>query len=332
MFKFLAYLLTIFIIIEGVKCEEITDNNNNNTEDKEEYSLYNSNIRKTSSHDSLILLSDNYLVSRSKSGLEILIWDLSEEEIVLRLNKTINHKITRMVLLKNGDLATGCFNGDILIWDLASGQIKQHLVAHTDMILSLSSLDNQTLASSSLNKQVYIWDIANERVKFNLTRDNKYFIESLVSLENMYLVGGSIDQTIIIWNATNGEIIQILIVKEGPFMSLKLLPNDDLACASYDGIIVILDMKNYTIKRKIRWHLFISSIDLLPNGDLISVSHFEVKIWNVTSGVCKQTIEIGGSKSIEPLANNDLAFEIDYGRILIYEKDSNYTTRYELFN
>jgi WD40 repeat protein len=329
MLKFLIYLFVILFIFELINCEEITDN----VQDKAVYSLYNSNIRKTSSHDSLILISDNYLVSRSKSGLEVLIWDLSEEEIVLRLNKTINHKITRMVLLKNGDLATGCFNGDILIWDLTSGQVKKHLIGHTDMILSLSSLDNQTLASSSLNKQVYIWNIEKESIKFNLTKDNKYFIESLVSLENMYLVGGSIDQTIIIWNATDGEIIQILIIKEGPFMSLKLLPNsDDLACASYDGIIVVLDMKNYTIKRKIRWHLFISSIDLLPNGDLISTSHFEVKIWNVTSGFCKQTIEIGGAKSIEPLANNDLAFEIDYGRILVYEKDSNYTTRYELFN
>jgi WD40 repeat protein len=324
LFKFLAFL---FIFVSN-KCEEIADN----IEDKAEYSLYTNNIRKTSSHDSLILISDNYLVSRSKSGLEILIWDLTEEEVILRLNKTINHKITRMNLLKNGDLATGCFNGDILIWDLTTGQMKKHLIGHTDMILSLSSLDDQTLASSSLNKHVYIWNILNGTVKFNLTKDNKYFIESLVSLENMYLVGGSIDQTIIVWNATNGEIVQILIIKEGPFMSLKLLPNNDLACASYDGIIVILDMKNYTIKRKIRWHLFISSIDFLPNGDLISTSHFEVKIWNVTSGACKQTIEIGGAKSIEPLLNNDLAFEIDYGRILIYEKDSNYTTRYELFN
>ena len=65
--------------------------------------------------------------------------------------------VRSLVVLANGDLASGSYDKTIIIWNTQNGQKKQTLVGHTDRVGSLVVLANGDLASGSNDKTIIIW-------------------------------------------------------------------------------------------------------------------------------------------------------------------------------
>jgi hypothetical protein len=68
--------------------------------------------------------------------------------------------INAVVVLKNGDLASGDDSGRIIIWDSTTYQIKRNLTGHTSYVYCLAVLSNGDLVSGSYDYTIKIWDIA----------------------------------------------------------------------------------------------------------------------------------------------------------------------------
>ena len=66
-------------------------------------------------------------------------------------------KVTGLVQLRNGQLASSSADGTIKLWDLNTGQAVRTLQGHSDSVTCLVELDNGQLATGSLDKTVIIW-------------------------------------------------------------------------------------------------------------------------------------------------------------------------------
>ena len=83
--------------------------------------------------------------------------------------KAHDERILSLVVLSNGDLASGGDYNTIKIWDTNNGSVKQTLTGHTSWIRYLVALENNDLASASDDKTIIIWNINEKRVEKTLT-------------------------------------------------------------------------------------------------------------------------------------------------------------------
>ncbi len=92
----------------------------------------------------------------SESYQEIKIWD----SLTWSLKRTLtghSNRVYLLVVLQNGDLASGSDDKTIKIWDSSTGSLKRTLTGHSNAVLSLAVLQNGDLASGSFDKTIKIW-------------------------------------------------------------------------------------------------------------------------------------------------------------------------------
>jgi len=217
--------------------------------------------------------------------------------------------IFSLVVLPNGDLASGSRDKTIRIWDTTSGKCKKELKGHTSDINSLVVLPNGDLVSGS-DLSIRIWDTTSGKCKKELKGHTSRFI-SLVVLPNGDLASCPGDKTIRIWDTTSGKSKKILKGHTYWINSLVVLPNGDLASGSRDKTIRIWDTTSGKFTELKGHNGPIFSLVVLPNGDLASgSSDHTIRIWDTTSGKCKKELKGHTDSSIQNfvvLSNGDLA-------------------------
>jgi WD40 repeat protein len=109
--------------------------------------------------------------------------------------------VTCLLLLKNGNLASGFQTSFIRIWNVTSGFLTRSLLGHTDSVKSLLELNNNHLASGSRDFTIKIWNSQNGTLLKTLV-SLKDFVFTLVLLKNENIVSGSVDGNIKTWNIT----------------------------------------------------------------------------------------------------------------------------------
>ena len=87
----------------------------------------------------------------------------------------------------------------ISIWDLSSGNLKNKLQGHTDVVSSLVLLGNGNLASASWDKTVKIWSMKDGSLIQTLAHHDD-IIPTLILLDSGYLASGGIDAKINLWD------------------------------------------------------------------------------------------------------------------------------------
>ncbi|HEV3203937.1 MAG TPA: WD40 repeat domain-containing protein [Gemmataceae bacterium] len=121
-------------------------------------------------------------------------------------------------------LASGCHDGSIRIWDVAKGQlireIKGHTVKDATSIYCIAwSPDNKQIVSGSLDHSLKLWDAASG----NLVREFKGYKEKdfekghkdgvfcvAFDPQGKFLVSGGSDHTIKVWNVADGAVVHDL--------------------------------------------------------------------------------------------------------------------------
>jgi len=91
-------------------------------------------------------------------------------------------------------------HADIIIFDLASGDVDQIWDDHTDRVNTLAiSPDGALLASAGHDQTVLVWDLASGAVQ-NRFEGHTRPIESLVFIADNVLASGARDTTIRLWH------------------------------------------------------------------------------------------------------------------------------------
>ena len=103
-----------------------------------------------------------------------------------------------LVVLPNGDIASGHQDHRIRLWSGNTQQYIGMLVGHSDSVLTLALLPNGDLVSGSSDCKIMVWDTYTAQCKQVLTGHSSR-VSSLVVLQNGDLASGSYDKKILVW-------------------------------------------------------------------------------------------------------------------------------------
>jgi WD40 repeat protein len=232
-------------------------------------------VFKHNRNNPLLILSDGRLVTAA-SDFRIKLRNKHDYSLIR--NFEISHKgyITSLVLLKNGDLASGSEDSTIKIWELNTGKVKQTLSGHESGVYCLAVLKDNFLASGSADNTIRIWNI-NEGCSTSTLKGHTGAINSLLVQNNEYLVSGSADRTMKIWDKEN---LKRTINVSFPIEILKKGENDTVFASGLNSI-ELWNVQNNKLIEKRKFSYNISSVVVLKN-DYVAISDgIKVHIGNI---------------------------------------------------
>ena len=183
-------------------------------------------------------------------------------------------------------MASGYWNGDIIIWNTTNRTQIKVLISHTSTVNCLVVLSHDTLASGSNDNIIKIWNTTSGILIKNLL-SHVNSISSLVVLPQNRLACSSMN-TIILCNITNGKIIKYLTGHTSFINSLIVLPNGLIASGSDDSSIRLWNTTTgHTVKllksltfNEVTYLVVLNDLNYLISGHL----NGDIKIWNLKNG------------------------------------------------
>ena len=157
-------------------------------------------------------------------------------------------------------LASSGPGGNLLIWDIQTGNLTTVLYGHTNTITHLELLNDNVLVSASDDRTIIVWDLIQQSI--------------------MYVINTGQTQTL-----TGLRIISSMSI---------------IACASYDASIKLYDANaNGALIRTLDNHtdrLYAYTLDLVDSSQQVLVSGSydkTIKYWQIPTGELLDTIDTG---------------------------------------
>ena len=174
----------------------------------------------------------------------IVVWDTSVVPPTICAAIDCGSGVHALAVLRDGRLAAGCYNGGVLLVEVAAdaGAVAATLKGHTLGVLTLVVLPDGTLASGSHDKTVRLWDVEATTCVATLAGHTSS-VWALAVLADGRLASGSIDCTVRLWNVGTRACVGILKGHNGSVHALAVLPDGRLASGSWDGTIRVWDTR-----------------------------------------------------------------------------------------
>lgn len=203
---------------------------------------------------------------------------------------------------RDGILATGDADGNILLWQVADGKQRLACQRQTGWVRSLTfSPDGTTLASSSDDQTVRLWNVSTgEWLSAWFGHTDKVNCICF-SPDGRTLASGSDDQTVRLWNVSSGQCIHIFQGHTERVHALTFSPDSRiLASGSDDQTVRLWDtntgecLRTFTGNTNWNWAVaFVRQPYPLAKhseGDWRAVASSSddqtVKLWDIDTGQC----------------------------------------------
>lgn len=187
-------------------------------------------------------------------------------------------------------LATGNDANQVMLWDLAGGQLIGPLGSHKGVVTDVAfSPDGKTLASSSSDKTIILWDVSTRKQRRQLKGHDDWVNSVAFSPNGNLLASASTDTTVRLWDVASGQQVgDPLAGHSDAVVSVEFSPNGQtLASGSNDTTIILWDVS----AREVRTELFgydeaVLSVAFNPAGNLLAsggLGH-TIILWDTTTG------------------------------------------------
>jgi WD40 repeat protein len=259
------------------------------------------NILSIKAHSSHVVgliftANDKKLISSSFDG-SIKTWDLATGACLQTLY--LQAPAYRIALNQDGTiLASGSNCGDILLWDITTGEVSKRLVGHMLTVVDLSfQPQGQLIASSSIDTSIKIWNLDTADCINTLTGHTRLVSSVNFNSLGTQVVSSGVDKSIKIWDVQSGQCLQTLETHTKTVIDALFSPNSQqIISGSQDSTIRIWDEvthHSWKCTKVLQGHEnIIWSIALSTTGkNLISSDQGGVlKVWDVELGKCLKTI------------------------------------------
>jgi hypothetical protein len=192
-------------------------------------------------------------------------------------------------------IASGSQDNSIILWDLATGNIKHTLEGHTSYVQSIAfSPDAATIASASDDGTVILWDAASGTNKRTLEGHSYGVCAVAFSPDGSTIVSGSHDNSIILWDATTGEMKHTLYGHTDPVYSVAFsVDGESIASGSEDATVILWDAESGQVKQTLNGHTgSVTCVAFSPDAATIASASCDctVILWDVVSGQIRQSL------------------------------------------
>jgi len=192
-------------------------------------------------------------------------------------------------------IASGHDDGDIRLWDTASGKAIRTLHGHTGSVESVVfSPDGRSLVSGSYDTTVRIWDVATGTARRTLEGHSQRVLSVAFSHDGLALASGSLDNTVRVWDVATGAARRTLKGHANGIAAVAFSPDGGtIASGSYDGTVRLWDIAAETARATLQGHgKGVLSVAFSPDGQtLASGSHDTmVHLWNVATGATERVL------------------------------------------
>jgi WD40 repeat protein len=185
-------------------------------------------------------------------------------------------------------LATGHFNGAVILWDVVSGQQLIEFEGHTGFVWSVKfSPDSHTLATAGQDGIIKLRNVKTGEC-WHFTGHTGGVV-CLIFLDKNILVSSSTDFTIRLWDIELGKCTQILPGHTSRVWSVAVNPEKNiLASGSEDHTVKLWSLTTGDCITTLQGHTdWIKSVAFSASGILASGSLDQtIRLWDVKQGEC----------------------------------------------
>jgi WD40 repeat protein len=272
----------------------------------------------------LVFTSDSKkLISAGVDDQSIKIWDL-DSGICLKSWQSSASVYRIALTADDGILACSGENGNLLLWDVRTGQLLKELIGHVGHVVGVAFQPQGTLlASSSFDSMIKLWDLTTGECIHTLTEHTQLAWSVAFNALGTQLISTSLDTSIKLWDVKTGACIQTMQVHSKAAIEGLFSPDGQFIVSSSQDLTVriwaaVQSDEWQCIKVLQGHHNSVWSIALNSNGTmLVSSDHDGVlKFWDVKSWQCIKTI-----RSI-PKAFRTIAFHSEADLLISGSEDS----------
>lgn len=198
--------------------------------------------------------------------------------------------ISCLIKLKNNNIATGCYDGTVKIWDITKDESNALIMTKKAIgtAFCLLEFEQGKLLGGTKENLINLWDINDINNSESIYNFNRHYlgVQALVKCDNNHFASASNDTKIIIWNYTTRKYESTLEGHSNCIMDMIILQNGYLCTASVDKTIRIWDWKNLKSLFYFNAHCnYVKCLLELNNKYLITGSEDNtIGIWKEKSG------------------------------------------------
>ncbi len=197
-------------------------------------------------------------------------------------------------------VATGHWGGQIQIWHLQTGELRQTLTDHDLGVLSIACHPHTgAIVSGGADCGIRVWEPISP-TEFAATPScrfggHEHIVTTLaVTPDGGTLVSGSRDKTVKLWNFHTGEPLQTLAGHAQPVTDLAIDPGGNrLATASLDGTVKIWHLGTGELLRTlVSAGGAVYAIAITPDGRTAIGGRWDgtLTLWSLQTGSVRQTL------------------------------------------
>ena len=194
----------------------------------------------TENVNSIVFSPDGGMLASGSDDDTVRVWDVATGQSQKILTERRGN-IYRVVFSPDGETLAGDTEGEIFLWDAATGLRKQTLTGRNNSSIVFSP-DGGTLASGSWDTTIHLWDVAIGLQKQTFTGHGGSVDSVAFSPDGSVLASGSSDTTIRLWNVATGQHLKTLVGHTRTVSSLSFSSGGKiLTSGSPDGILRFWD-------------------------------------------------------------------------------------------